>query len=230
MAPPDLGSPALPPHRQRLVQTHMELARRLAALLRRRHDLPTEQEDLEAYALAGLVQAALRFDPARGATFATFAHYRIVGAIWDGVREMGYAPRRRKQARFEEAANTYMAECVAERPGSAASAALRFQDSVASLAVIYVAAKEGCERQLRDPDEPGALRRLERAQLSTGLRPAVAGLPPRQQRIIEVMYGEGRPLKEAAAALGISVPWASRLHRRAVDTLRKRLRQQGLVT
>ena len=49
--------------------------------------------DLIAYGDIGLVEAAERYDPRRGVAFATFAHYRIKGAIYDGLREMGYYSR-----------------------------------------------------------------------------------------------------------------------------------------
>jgi len=37
-------------------------------------------------AYLGLVEAAARFDPSRGASFKTFAKHRIAGAIRDGAR------------------------------------------------------------------------------------------------------------------------------------------------
>jgi RNA polymerase sigma factor for flagellar operon FliA len=43
-------------------------------------------DELRALANAGLAEAAERYDPGRGATFATFAWYRIHGAIFDGLR------------------------------------------------------------------------------------------------------------------------------------------------
>ena len=43
-------------------------------------------DELVALANAGLAEAAERYDPGRGATFATFAWYRIHGAMFDGLR------------------------------------------------------------------------------------------------------------------------------------------------
>ncbi len=45
-------------------------------------------EDLAAYGLLGLVEAAERFDPTRGVKFTTFAYPRVRGAILDGLAEM----------------------------------------------------------------------------------------------------------------------------------------------
>jgi RNA polymerase sigma factor for flagellar operon FliA len=74
------------------------------------------------------------------------------------------------------------------------------------------------------------LRKLERVQLAIGLRRTLDRLPPRERRVIEAMYYEGKELREVAVEFGISPPWACRLHRRAVDRLRRLLRESGLAT
>ena len=48
-----------------------------------------ELDELVAYGQIGLLEAAERFDSKVGANFLTFAHYRIKGAIFDGLRKMG---------------------------------------------------------------------------------------------------------------------------------------------
>lgn len=50
-------------------------------------------DDLISFGYFGLVDAATRFDPAKGASFRVFAARRIEGAIYDGIREMDFAPR-----------------------------------------------------------------------------------------------------------------------------------------
>lgn len=53
------------------------------------------QEDLEAFGLRGLWEAATRFDPQRGVPFAAYATSRVRGAIVDSLRSDGSLPRRR---------------------------------------------------------------------------------------------------------------------------------------
>ena len=73
--------------RQALVLDHLELAARAVDRAIRRYGLPElVREELSAAATLGLVDAASRFDPDRGATFATFAHYRISGEVIDHLR------------------------------------------------------------------------------------------------------------------------------------------------
>jgi RNA polymerase sigma factor for flagellar operon FliA len=76
----------LTPHRDHLVARHLALARRAAGRIYPRVRGLVGFDELCALANAGLAEAAERYDPARGATFATFAWYRIQGAIVDGLR------------------------------------------------------------------------------------------------------------------------------------------------
>jgi hypothetical protein len=69
----------------------LALARRVAREYKRHlngvRTLPLA--DLYSAALLGLVDAARRFDPGRGARFTTFARRRVAGAVVEYVREMG---------------------------------------------------------------------------------------------------------------------------------------------
>lgn len=69
-----------------LVAHHLDLARRAAGRIYPRVRGLVSFDELCALANAGLAEAAQRYDPARGASFATFAWYRIHGAIFDGLR------------------------------------------------------------------------------------------------------------------------------------------------
>jgi len=53
---------------------------------------PVMEEELVALGNTGLAEAAQRFDDTRGATFATYAWYRVQGAIVDGLRKMTQLP------------------------------------------------------------------------------------------------------------------------------------------
>lgn len=68
-----------------LFNEHRELAAMFARLAKRR-GCSLDVADLEAFALEGLWDASLRFDPDRGVAFKTFASRRIIGQIADEVR------------------------------------------------------------------------------------------------------------------------------------------------
>ena len=56
------------------------------------------------------------------------------------------------------------------------------------------------------------------------MRAAIAALPDRERTIVERHYYQDQTLLEAGAELGVTKSWASRLHARAVDMLREKLK------
>lgn len=84
------------------VAPHLPLVRRLAAQLAFATPAHVQIDDLVGYGVLGLLDAVRRFDPARGASFETFAWYRIRGAMLDGLRLEDWVPvSRRQRAKLE---------------------------------------------------------------------------------------------------------------------------------
>lgn len=224
--------------RQRLVEQHLGYVRALATKERARLGGKLELEELVAYGTQGLLEAADRFDASRGLSFVTFAHYRIKGAIFDGLREMGWLSRAEyARHRAEERANAYLENAAdreagaAERPPATLEDEVRgLSDAVGALTAIFVTSLEG-EQGARWIADPGATAevRLGDAQASTRVRGAVGKLPDKERALIEAYYFQGKKLEEAGQALGLSKSWASRLHARAVELLRKALSEEGLA-
>ncbi|MBA3504108.1 MAG: RNA polymerase sigma factor FliA, partial [Deltaproteobacteria bacterium] len=63
--------------RARLVERHLDLSRRAAAMVYPRVRDHVEFDELIALGNAGLAEAATRYDPTKGASFNTFAWYRV---------------------------------------------------------------------------------------------------------------------------------------------------------
>ena len=78
----EYGRTRQPETRQRLVQRYMDMAHRIAGHLfgRRLSAMRSLSTTYLQYARVGLLEAIDRYDPAREASFATFAGYRIRGA------------------------------------------------------------------------------------------------------------------------------------------------------
>src|SRR3954468_9667152 len=72
-----------------ILEKYGPYVRSLAATVRKQFNSALEMDELVSYGQVGLLEAAERFDPKVGANFLTFAHYRIKGAIFDGLRKMG---------------------------------------------------------------------------------------------------------------------------------------------
>ena len=192
-----------------------------------------EFEELVALGNAGLAEAATRYDPDRGASFSTFAWYRVQGAIVDGLRKSSNLPRRvwAKLVALR-AASDYL-EHRAERDAGAAQRGAKppeGEDALASvktalsaIRTMYVTSLESMQDQgfdAADPDAKAAGERIDIGRLSAKLRDALAALPEKERALVTKHYWEGKNLLEAGAELGISKSWASRLHAQAVDRLR----------
>ena len=105
-----------------VVEQYTPYVRSIAGKVRKKLPPDIEFDDLVEYGMIGLLEAAQRFDPEAGANFMTFAYYRIRGAVYDGLRSMGWMSRTEyAKARFEERANEYLAAVAfAEESGEQA--------------------------------------------------------------------------------------------------------------
>lgn len=190
-------------------------------------------EELVALGNAGLAEAASRFDPARGASFATFAWYRVQGSIVDGLRKQSNLPRRVWAKLIAlRAASDYL-EHRAERdtgaaqrgakPAEGADALASVKSALSAIRTMYVTSLEGLQDKgfdTADTNAPPPGERIDTGRLSAKLRDALAALPEKERALLAKHYWEGKNLLEAGAELGISKSWASRLHAQAVERLR----------
>ena len=82
------GQPRLVDHveRDERIKAHLHVVRSVARAIRLSSlGRGVELEDLVAYGAKGLVEAAARFDDAKGIPFVAFARHRIRGAILDAM-------------------------------------------------------------------------------------------------------------------------------------------------
>src|SRR5882672_10304022 len=102
-----------------LVEQHLSLVQAIARKVKKTLGSSIEYDDLVAYGSKGLVEAADRYDSRPGVAFTTFAYYRIRGAMFDGLRTMGWYSRADyARYRAEERANEYL-QSHADRAGAA---------------------------------------------------------------------------------------------------------------
>jgi RNA polymerase sigma factor for flagellar operon FliA len=192
---------------------------------------------LVAYGSQGLVEAAERFDASHGVAFATFAYYRIRGAMVDGMRAMGWYSRADyARYRAEERATEYM-RSVADREAAGATAAPAKPDPgqtlediaeiLANVTTVHITSLEAAawvaDERLPAPDED-----LAHLQTLAIARRALGKLPEKERRLIELYYFEDKTLEDAGAQLGgLSKSWVCRLHARAVKLLREAMEEEG---
>lgn len=223
---------ALGESRQQILEKYGPYVRSLAAQVRKQFRASLEMEDLVAFGNIGLLEASERFDPKVGANFLTFAHYRIKGAIFDGLRKMGVlkGPDSRASGTAERA-NAYLGNLAdrdqgSNRGGSVDDDVREISSAVTGLAMVFATSLEGTDGlQVADEQLP-ADERLELEQMRLRVRAAIGKLPEKERRLLEGYYFQQKTLEEAGAEIGQSKSWASRLHARAVERLKEILSEE----
>lgn len=213
--------------REALCVQYTPFVRSLATKIKRKMAPEVAYDDLVEYGMIGLLEAIDRFDPDQGAHFMTFAYYRVRGAIYDGLRSMGWM-RRSEYARVRNAAqaNEYLAEKAMEGSSSAGfeSAVNSLAQAVEGLAAVYLTSLDAAEAlEIEDAETLPADERLGMIQARRLVRETVAKLPDQERRLLEMYYYEGKNLQEVGATLGASKSWTCRLHARVIDKLHRML-------
>ena len=208
------------PSTAELIETHRHVARKAAAMVYSRVRGHIDFDELVALGEHGLAEAATRYDPTRGASFATFAWYRVQGAILDGLRRLTPLPRKawRKLVALR-AAKDYLEQQSESVDRASALAAI--DRALHAIRTVYMVSLEACgdiaEAPVPIEDRIDAERVLAR------VADVLSDLPPSERELIRKHYWDGKDLSEAGAELGISRSWSSRLHARAIDRIRDRL-------
>ncbi len=180
--------------RDAVVAAQMPMVRRIAKRVHRRTNGQADMEELVAWGTTGLLEAMNRFVEGGEASLATFAYYRVRGAMLDGIGKI--APLSRKNYRQAAACG--------------------------DLHAIYSADIEPEEivdpRPGQSPEDFAA-----RNELKHALKIAIAKLPAQQQTLVIDHYFGNATLQQSGKTLGISKSWASRAHANALANLRQEM-------
>ena len=201
------------------------------SVVRRYYGRGAEPEDLYQLGCLGFLKAVRGFDPAFGCQFSTYAVPKIAGEIRRFLRDDGAvkvsrglkeragavrAARERLSARLgREPALSELAAETGLEPEEIAAA------EEAGLPVASLQSETGdgltLESVLGDEGmEEGIVER-------EALRAAIAALPERERQVILLRYYRGMTQEGAARILGVSQVQVSRIERRAVEQLRRKL-------
>lgn len=232
------ANPPSPPNlaaREELIANSLPLVRSIALRLRQAYGFPSPLEDLIAVGVTGLVEAADRFDSSRSVAFTTFAFLRIRGAIFDLHRHdpgnaIHYQLSRKVVARPNALQDGERPEQVLRlapsadtpvevEPTSTPTSSRPSFREIGPIAFVPFQTLDAMsdESALDADDEIDRKRRGER------VRVALATLPLRERRILEMHYYADKTFAEIGAEIGVSGPRAFRIHQRGLQMLRQAL-------
>ena len=203
------------------------------SVVRRYYGRGVEPDDLYQLGCLGFLKAVRGFDPAFGCQFSTYAVPKIAGEIRRylrddgaikvsrGLKERGMAIRAARErlsvslgreptlSQLSEATGLEPEEIAAAEEAGLPVASLQMETGD-GLTLESVLGTEGIEEDI-----------VEREALRT----AIAALPDREQQVILLRYYRGMTQDRAARVLGVSQVQVSRIERRAVERLRKKLEE-----
>jgi len=171
---------------------HLQFARAVAARTIDPRCRGADREDLIAWGLVGLVQAARRYRGDRGASFGAYAARRVRGQVLDALRDRDPLTRSARRA-FRSAQRT-----TEDLPSPYTELSL---DRIGDLPA------RRRERSRLDERWPAVARALRE-------------LPTLERQVLVLSYGRGLTLREIGAEVGLSESGVCRLRARALARVR----------
>lgn len=214
-------------------QTELELVNIVASQVKRTLGRGIEFDDLLSAGREGLLDAARRYDAARGIPFRAYANFRVRGAVLDGVRQMSALPRRAHERLVAMEAAMQVGEGEVQfafakhTQGLADHEAEQHLDdqlaTMATAAALGIVA-EGARADAAEPGDSDPEQAYSRAEVLAKVRAALAELAPVERDVVTRHYLEAERMENIARDMNVSKSWISRIHTRAMTRLTKRLK------
>jgi len=227
-----------------LIEEHLPLVRHIVFQVAVHFPRHVDREELARAGALGLIEAAHRYDEARGVPFKRFAAQRIRGAILDFLRASDWAPRALRSAgRDIDQARTKLTGELGRTPTDQEIAA-SIGCTLAELAVvqgriaqtIVLALDEHVLHDeeedltlvdvLCDPNMPDPSAELESREMRSYLRDAIDLLPERHRFVVVGYFLEGKTSDALARFLGVTESRVSQMRTEALLMLRDGLTAQ----
>ena len=193
-----MAESAVPVGDDRII-AHLQFARAVASRSIDPRCRGADREDLVAWGVVGLVQAARRYRGDRGASFGAYAARRVRGQILDALRERDPLTRSARRA-FRAAQRASEDGGTPAIPMSPPYVEVSL-DRIGDVPEVHRAAEPRDERW---PIVASALR----------------DLAPLERRVLVLSYGRGLTLREIGGEIGLSESGVCRLRARALARMR----------
>ncbi|MCE1249054.1 MAG: FliA/WhiG family RNA polymerase sigma factor [Firmicutes bacterium] len=228
--------------KRKLVQEHLHLVKKIASKLAIFLPRHIDHDDLIHEGIMGLMDAASRYNPRCGMSFANYATIRVKGSIIDSLRAMDWIPRRvRKMAKVIEKTKEELTQELQRTPSSQEisdklnlpvdkineiisaaeqSQLLSFEDLQSFSNRYYIPEDKVTSVQPED-----AISDYERVEIKSALKMALMELSEREKLVLALYYIEDLTLKEMKLVLNISEARISQIHTVAIKKLKEKLEE-----
>ncbi len=211
------------------MERHLPFVRKLATRIHNAVSPPLGIEDLVSYGVIGLADAMRQFRPETGVPLESFAHYRVRGAILEGIsRQCPVSRHVHRRLRLIEKANDCLEGTAADlagarertQSGDASMIAATVRDLAAVYGLTRIAYRRGEDGQGLEFVDGTAEEAHEEAVESGELRTMIDRLPPDQAKVLKLYYFADMTLDEIGVELGCKKSWACKLHKAALKGVR----------
>jgi len=221
--------------RERLILEHLPQVRLIARRIHERLPESVSLDDLISTGVIGLIAAVDHFDPSQNTQLKTYAEHRIRGAILDGLRDMDWAPKKkRRRAKQIEATIAALEQRLGRAPAEDEIAAElkigleEYQQWLYEASGLTIGSLEvGSENQDGDllnyiPDSQETLpsKKFERAELERLLASAIEQMPKMERTVLSLYYQEEATLREIAEITNLHLSRIAQLKSQAILRLR----------
>ena len=217
------------------------LARRIHGHLPRN----VEYDDVYSAGVIGLIDASAKFSSAKNVTFASYAQFRVRGAILDSLRKLDWAPRgMRQQGRAaREAVQTLTSRLGYLPPDNEVATELKtslgaYQKLLGDLHGLEIGAlhrlcKDGSGDEevvsIPTPPEEDPLFCCIRREIAHRMTTAIENLSERERQVTTLCYYEEMTLHEIALTMGLDGSRVSQIRASALRHLRVALSGVSLL-
>lgn len=219
--------------REQMIRDYLPLVQFVALQIARRLPPGIDMDDLVSSGVIGLIDAIYKFEPERESKFKTYAEWRIRGAILDELRNNDRLPRSLREFCKKIAEVNHKVEVQYGRQAETGEIASVLDLSLGKFQELQSLINgDGLEFFLHDSSIVSGIQQspsfdLERAQLRKAIEDELAVMSDNQRLVLTLYYYEGLNQKEIGAILNVTESRVCQIHKKALSTLRRRLRAQG---
>ncbi len=232
--------------RNRLITEYLPFVKRIVH--RMAVHLPThvDVEDLIHAGVIGLIQSIDRYDPTRDNTLATFALFRIRGAVLSELRSRDILSRsNRKKVREMQQTWIHLEQKlgrevedweIARELGMTAG---EFEDvrRMAGFSFVSIddmdspsdSEKINLHRQLVGGEDQDALLSIRAQEIKAALAKAIDELAENEKTVISLYYVDELTMKEIGEVMDLTESRISQIHSGAIIHMRKKLIRNGVL-
>lgn len=221
--------------REELVERYRPLVLSIVKQVTHSFPIRLDFDELLGYGMIGLLEAADRYDSRRSVSFTTFSYYRIKGAVFDGLRQMGILTRMPHDDWIRR--ETVLNDLIQTAADDYTENSFSLDDEIQSVSRLVDSLIPAFLLSLGGEDAPDIADSrdlpnvsIEFAETSNLIRQMITELPKTEREIIEVLYFSSLSTTELAQKMGVNKSWISRLHSKAIHRLRQRLAHIGVFS